>query len=90
MEGDITKLQIARKLLLQPLFLNPAFKWSAGQKNFWEISPKQIEENQGQSQIITGERLPSCSLSLTTKIILIIFTTANTSPSLIHRPFDGF
>ena len=30
MEGDITKLQIARKLLLQPLFFS-AFKWSAGQ-----------------------------------------------------------
>ena len=34
-----------------------------GKKNFtnwdnFEISPKQIEENQRQSQIITGERLP--------------------------------
>ena len=39
-----------------------------------------------QSQIITGERLPSWSI----KIILIIFTTANDSPNLVHRPFDGF
>ena len=34
----------------------------------------QIEENQKQSQIIPGERLPSLSLSLIKKIILIIFT----------------
>ena len=26
---------------------------------FWEISARQIEENQRQSQIIAGERLPS-------------------------------
>ena len=39
-----------------------------------------------QSQIITGERLPSWSI----KIILIIFTTANDSPNLVYRPFDGF
>ena len=44
-----------------------------------------IEENQRQSQIITGERLPSWSLSLITKINLIIFTTANDSPDLAHR-----
>ena len=57
---------------------------------FWEISPKQIDENQKQSQIIIGERLPSQRLSLITKIILIIFTTANDSPKLAHRSFDGF
>ena len=49
---------------------------------FWEISPKQIEENQRKSQIIAGERLPSWSLSLKTKIILITFTTVNDSPNL--------
>ena len=32
----------------------------------WEISRKQIEENQKQSQITTGERLLSWHLSLTT------------------------
>ena len=57
---------------------------------FWEISPKQMDENQKQSQIIIGERLPSQRLSLITKIILIIFTTANDSPNLAHRSFDGF
>ena len=51
---------------------------------FWEISPKQIEENQRQSQIIAGERLPSWSLGLKTKIILIIFTPVNDSPNLTH------
>ena len=35
--------------------------------NFWEISPKKIEKNQRQSQIIAGEHLPSWSLSLVTK-----------------------
>ena len=50
-------------------------------ENF-DISPKQIEENQ--SKIIVDERLPSCSLSLITKIILIIFTTANDVPNLSH------
>ena len=47
-------------------------------------SPKQIEENQNQrqSQIIAGERLPSWSLSLITKTILIIFTTENDFPNL--------
>ena len=51
---------------------------------FWEISPKQIEENQRQSQIIAGERLPSWSLSLKTKTISIIFTTVNDSPNLTY------
>ena len=41
-----------------------------------------IEENQRQSKIIAGERLPSWSLSLITKIILIIFATENDSPNL--------
>ena len=39
--------------------------------------------------IITGKRFLSWSLSLTTKIILIIFTTANDSLNLAHRPFDA-
>ena len=51
-------------------------------------SPKQTEENQ--SQIITGERLSSWNLSLIAKIILIIFTTANDSPNVAHRPFGSF
>ena len=65
-----------------PIF--SAFKWSAGRfhklQKFWEVSVKQIEENPRQSQIITGEHLPSCSLSLITKIISI--TSANNSPNL--------
>ena len=56
----------------------------------WEISLKQIEENQRKSQIIAGERLLSWSLSLITKIILIIFTTANNSPNLAHHLFMAF
>ena len=39
-------------------------------------------KNQRQSKIIAGERLPSWSLSLITKIILIIFATENDSPNL--------
>ena len=50
-------------------------------ENF-DISPKQIEENK--SKIIVDERLPSCSLSLITKIVLIIFTTANDVLNLSH------
>ena len=50
-------------------------------ENF-DISPKQIEENQ--RKIIADERLPSCSLSLITKIVLIIFTTANDVSNLSH------
>ena len=49
-----------------------------------EDSTEKIEENQRQSQVITGERLPLWSLSLITIIILIIFTTANNSPNLAH------
>ena len=37
-----------------------------------------------QSKIITGERLPSRSLRSMTKIILIVFTTANDSPNHAH------
>ena len=44
----------------------------------------QIEENQRQNQIITGEHLPLSSLSLIKKIILIILTTANNSLNLAH------
>ena len=40
--------------------------------------------------IITGERLPSLSLSFITKIILLIFTTANDSPNLAHRLLMAF
>ena len=50
--------------------------------NFWEISPKKIEKNQRQSQIIAGEHLPSWSLSLVTKIIFFLFTTSNYIPNL--------
>ena len=57
---------------------------------FWEISPKQIEEKQRQSQIITGERLPSWSLNLVMKFILMIFTTENDSPNLAHRFLMAF
>ena len=53
--------------------------------NFWEISLKEIEKNQRESQIVTGERLPSWSLSLITKIILLIFTTANDIPHLSYH-----
>ena len=55
-------------------------------EKFGDIPPKQIEGNQRQSQIIDGKRLPSWSLSLVTKINLIIFTTANIcdSPNLVH------
>ena len=75
------------KLPLRPLLFS-AFKLSAGQfsqivKTF-EDSTEKIEENQRQSQVITGERLPLWSLSLITIIILIIFTTANNSPNLAH------
>ena len=59
-------------------------------KEALEISPKQIEEIQRQSQIITGERLPLWSHSLTTKIILLIFTTANDSSNLAHRLLIAF
>ena len=52
---------------------------------FWEISTKQIEENQRQSQIITGEHLPLWSLSLMKKIIFLIFTTTNDSLNLAHH-----
>ena len=61
--------------LVTPIFL--VFKWSARQFS-------QIEEDQRQSQIIAGERLPSQNLSLRTEIILIIFTTTNDSPNLAH------
>ena len=67
-EEENTKLQIARSC-----FRNSYCK------KIWEISPKQNEENQRQNQIIAGERLPTWSLSLITKIILIIYTTANSS-----------
>ena len=53
-------------------------------EKFGDIPPKQIEENQRQSQIIDGKRLPSWSLSLITKIILVIFTTVNDSPNPAH------
>ena len=56
-------------------------------ENF-DISPKQIEENQ--SKIIVDERLPSCSLSLIKKVVLIIFTTANDVPKPFSLPFDVF
>lgn len=45
---------------------------------------KYIEENQGQSQIITGKHLPLWNLSLIRKIILIIFTTANNCLNPVH------
>ena len=41
-------------------------------------------------QIITGERLPSWSPSLITKIILLIFTTVNDSPNVAHRLLMAF
>ena len=50
----------------------------------------QIEKEQGQSQIITGECLSSWSLSLITKISLLILITEKDSPNLAHYPFDGF
>ena len=59
-------------------------------KEALEISAKQIEEKQRQSQITTGERLPLWSHSRTTKIILLIFTTANDSSNLAHRLFIAF
>ena len=59
-------------------------------KEALEISPKQIEEIQRQSQIITGERLPPWSHSFTTKIILFIFTTENDSSNLAHRLLIAF
>ena len=76
-EEDNTKLQIA-KWLLNDRQGNFHKLWK-----FWEISSEQIEENQGQSQIIAGERLPLWSLSLTTKIILI-FATRKDSPNFVH------
>ena len=86
-EEENTKLKMVMKLPLRPLLFS-AFKWSAGQfsqivKTFEDFTEK-IEENQRQSQVITGERLPLWSLSLITIIILIIFTTANNSPNLAH------
>ena len=41
-------------------------------------------------RIITGERLPSWSLSFITKIILIKFATANDCPNLAHRLLMAF
>ena len=68
------------------------FKWSQGNFHklwkFREISLKQIEENQRQSQTIADERLPSWSLSLITKTIWIIFTTENESQTC-PLPFVG-
>ena len=75
-EEENTKLQIARSC-----FCNSYCK------KIWEISPKQNEENQRQNQIIAGERLPTWSLSLITKIILIIYTTANSSSNTSHVAF---
>ena len=40
-------------------------------QTFWEISPKQIEENWMENQTIAGEGVPSWSLRLITKIILL-------------------
>ena len=47
-------------------------------------------KSKAKPKIITDERLPRWSLSSMSNIILIIFTTANDSPSLAHRPFDDF
>ena len=89
-EEENTKLKMVMKLPLRPLLFS-AFKWSAGQfsqivKTF-EDSTEKIEENQRQSQFITGERLLSWSLGLITIIILVIFTTANNSPNPAHWRF---
>ena len=51
---------------------------------YCEISPKQIEENQNQSQITTCERFPLWSFSSRTKIIILILTTGNDSPILVY------
>ena len=58
--------------------------------NFWEISPKKIEKNQRQSQIIAGKHLPSWSLGLVTKIIFFLFTTANYIPNLAPHLLMAF
>ena len=50
--------------------------------NFERFHRSKLKKIKGQSQITTGERLPSWSLSLITKIILILFTTANDSPNI--------
>ena len=55
-------------------------------ERFYEVT----EVNQRQSQIIAGERLPSWSLNLITKIILIIFTTENDSPNLARGLLMAF
>ena len=77
-EEGYKKLQIARKLPLQSLFFcllsDRQDKFHKLQK-FWDISPKQIA-------------LLWC-LTLETKTVLIMFTTANDSPNLAHRPFSG-
>ena len=49
-----------------------------------EISPRQIEEKSKANQNIADEGPSSWSVRLITKIILIIFTTANDSSNLAH------
>ena len=51
---------------------------------------KRFHRSKLQSRIIIGEHLPSWSLSFITKIILIIFTTANDSANLAHRLLMAF
>ena len=83
--------KIARHLALQSLFFS-AYKQSAGQILHTENLTDCTEANWRLSKtkpIITGKHFLSWSLSLTTKIILIIFTTANDSLNLAHRPFDA-
>ena len=59
-------------------------------ENCKKISPKQIEENQIQSQITTCERFPLWSFSSRTKISILMLTTGNDSPILVYYVLVSF
>ena len=92
-EEENTKFQIARKFLFSPYFfqlLNDCLDNFHNLWKFWEISPKKIEENQRQSQIIISKHFPLWNPSLIIKIIFLIYTVANDSPILACHLLNAF
>ena len=93
-EKEKTKLQITRKLH----FLAHFFFWLLNDQQdnfhnlgkFSEIPTEKIEENQRQSQIITGEPLLLWIPSLLMKTIFLIYTAANNSAILAHYLLNAF
>ena len=92
-EEESKKLQNWGNCLCNPFFfglLNDRQDKFDKSWKFWKISPKQIEENQRQSQIISSDCFPSQSHSLITKMVFWIFTTTNDRTNLTHRLLIAF